>query len=282
MLTGAGILSFYGVIAGWTVAYIWFTLTGQVAGDQQAIGAFFADFTANASASIVLTLLVLWVTAAVLLGGVRAGIERVTKALMPALVGLLLLLAARAVTLPGAAGGADLLSQTRSVASPGSIALPRSPGPSVLLVKPRNGSDDHLRQLSGQTRRDRRCRGVGRPPRYVRRPPGWLHHLPLWILNPRIRPQQQRTRADLYRAPETILDTARRPGVRGRVLSPSHHGGADVDDLTARGPRLTLCRCARLAAPAGGARRHAGRVCALDPIGALPPVRFRSSRGYRG
>ena len=105
VLTGAGILSFYGVIAGWTVAYIWFTLTGQVAGDPQAIGTFFADFTANASASIILTLLVLGVTAAVLLGGVRAGIERVTKALMPALVGLLLLLAARAATLPGAAEG---------------------------------------------------------------------------------------------------------------------------------------------------------------------------------
>ena len=105
VLTGAGILSFYGVIAGWTVAYIWFTLTGQVAGDQQAIGVFFAEFTANASASIMLTLLVLGITAAVLLGGVRAGIERVTKALMPALVGLLLLLAARAVTLPGAAEG---------------------------------------------------------------------------------------------------------------------------------------------------------------------------------
>ena len=52
-----------------------------------------------------LTLLVLGITAAVLLGGVRAGIERVNKALMPALVGLLLLLAARAATLPGAAEG---------------------------------------------------------------------------------------------------------------------------------------------------------------------------------
>ena len=87
------------------MAYIWFTLTGQVAGDQQAIGAFFSEFTANSSASIILTLLVLGITAAVLLGGVRAGIERVTKTLMPALVGLLVLLAGRAVTLPGAAEG---------------------------------------------------------------------------------------------------------------------------------------------------------------------------------
>ena len=38
VLTGAGILSFYSVIAGWTIAYIWFTLTGQVGGDQQSAG----------------------------------------------------------------------------------------------------------------------------------------------------------------------------------------------------------------------------------------------------
>jgi len=105
VLTGAGILSFYSVIAGWTVAYIWFTLTGQVTGDQQAIGTFFTEFTANGSTSIFLTLLVLGVTALVLLGGVRAGIERVTKLLMPALIALLVLLALRASALPGAAEG---------------------------------------------------------------------------------------------------------------------------------------------------------------------------------
>ena len=74
-------------------------------GGEGDAAALFADFTANASASVALTALVLAATAAVLLGGVRAGIERVTKALMPALVGLLVLLAARAATLPGAAEG---------------------------------------------------------------------------------------------------------------------------------------------------------------------------------
>lgn len=105
VLTGAGILSFYSVIAGWTVAYIWFTLTGQVTGDQAAVGAFFSEFTANAPATIFLAFLVLGVTAGVLLGGVRAGIERVTKMLMPALIALLVVLAVRAATLPGAMEG---------------------------------------------------------------------------------------------------------------------------------------------------------------------------------
>ena len=105
VLAGAGILSFYSVIAGWTIAYIWFTLTGQVGGDQQAVGAFFADFTSRPVPNIGLTLLMLTVTAVIILGGVRAGIERVTKTLMPALILLLLILAGRAVTLPGAQEG---------------------------------------------------------------------------------------------------------------------------------------------------------------------------------
>lgn len=54
---------------------------------------------------MVLTLLVLGATAGVTMGGVRSGIERVTKALMPALIVLMLLLAAQAATLPGAAEG---------------------------------------------------------------------------------------------------------------------------------------------------------------------------------
>ena len=105
VLTGAGILSFYCVIAGWTVAYIWFTLSGSVTGNTQATGAFFAEFTANGPLTLGLALLVLATTAGVLLGGVRSGIERVTKGLMPALIALLILLAARAMTLPGAADG---------------------------------------------------------------------------------------------------------------------------------------------------------------------------------
>ena len=105
VLAGVGILSFYSVIAGWTVAYAWFTLTGQVSGDPETVGAFFADFTSSAAVSVGLSFLILATTAAVLLGGVRSGIERVTKALMPALIALLVLLAGRALTLPGAAEG---------------------------------------------------------------------------------------------------------------------------------------------------------------------------------
>ena len=107
VMAGVGILSFYSVIAGWTIAYIWFTGTGAVHGSQEAIGTFFSDFTANGPATILLTLVVLATTAAAIIGGVREGIERVTKALMPLLFLLLVVLAIRAVTLPGASAGLE-------------------------------------------------------------------------------------------------------------------------------------------------------------------------------
>ena len=103
VLAGAGILSFYSVIAGWSVAYIWFAATGALTGDTEAVGTFFGTFTANGPLTIGLTLVVLGATATVLVGGVQSGIERVTKLMMPALIVLLLVLAMRAITLPGAA-----------------------------------------------------------------------------------------------------------------------------------------------------------------------------------
>ncbi len=104
VLAAAGILSFYSVIAGWAVAYVWFVATGAVTGSAD-VGRFFSEFTANGPATTALALFVIATTAAVLLGGVRTGIERVTKVLMPLFVLLLIALALRAVTLPGAGAG---------------------------------------------------------------------------------------------------------------------------------------------------------------------------------
>ena len=105
VLAGVGILSFYSIIAGWTIAYIYYVGTGAVGTDPQAVGAFFSGFIARPGLNIALAFVVLAVTAAVIIGGVRDGIERVTKALMPVLFGLLLILLVRALTLPGAGDG---------------------------------------------------------------------------------------------------------------------------------------------------------------------------------
>jgi len=104
VFTGIIILSFYSVIAGWTLSYIFKTITGtfQAGVDTEAI---YNELAGNAVPAISWHLLFIVITIYVVLGGVRDGIERWTKVLMPVLFALLVLLAVRAVTLSGADAG---------------------------------------------------------------------------------------------------------------------------------------------------------------------------------
>ncbi len=111
VLTGFGILAFYSVIAGWTVAYAGFSLVGRFSGPITAeeSGALFGRFIANPWAMVGLTGLFVLLTALVVRGGVHKGIERASKILMPLLFLALVLLAIRAVTLPGGEAGLEFL-----------------------------------------------------------------------------------------------------------------------------------------------------------------------------
>jgi len=104
VFTGIIILSFYSVIAGWTLSYIFKTITGtfQAGVDTEAI---YNELAGSAVPAISWHLLFIMITIYVVLGGVRDGIERWTKVLMPVLFALLVLLAIRAVTLSGAEAG---------------------------------------------------------------------------------------------------------------------------------------------------------------------------------
>lgn len=107
VVTGFGILSFYCVIAGWTVGYLWMALTGGLRGavDADSSNAIFSGLIGDAGPALLLTALFLAITAFVVRGGVAKGIERAARVLMPALFVLLLVLVARSVTLPGAETG---------------------------------------------------------------------------------------------------------------------------------------------------------------------------------
>lgn len=107
VLTGFGILSFYSVIAGWTMGYIFKSIEWgwgtPIASDQ--LPDFFTTFIASPVESVGYLLIFMGLTMAVVFGGVKNGIERWSKILMPLLFGLLILLIIRAVTLPGAQAG---------------------------------------------------------------------------------------------------------------------------------------------------------------------------------
>ncbi len=97
VLTGLGILSFYGVIAGWTVGYIFKMLSGH--------GGNFTAFISDPLQVIGLLAFFIFITAAIVHGGVSDGIERWSKILMPLLFFLMLGLIIYANTLPGSGEG---------------------------------------------------------------------------------------------------------------------------------------------------------------------------------
>lgn len=111
VLTGFGILSFYSVIAGWTISFLVHAMLGTFdAGmSPEQSGAFFTGLIANPSESIATAGVFLALTAFVVQAGVSGGIERVAKVLMPVFFVLLVVLAGRAMTLPGAGKGIEFL-----------------------------------------------------------------------------------------------------------------------------------------------------------------------------
>ena len=104
VFTGIMILSFYSVIAGWTLSYIFKTIAGTFKAGADT-GVIFNELAGSAVPAISWHLLFMILTIYVVLGGVRDGIERWTRVLMPVLFALLVLLAVRAVTLSGAEAG---------------------------------------------------------------------------------------------------------------------------------------------------------------------------------
>ncbi|MFB0565265.1 MAG: sodium-dependent transporter [Candidatus Aminicenantaceae bacterium] len=107
VITGVCILSFYSVVAGWAVGYMVKTATGAFRGDitSQHTDRIFTEFTSNPLLVIFLLLLIVSITSFIISKGVKKGIERWTKFLMPILFLLIIFLAIRALMLPGAEKG---------------------------------------------------------------------------------------------------------------------------------------------------------------------------------
>ena len=107
VLSGFLILSFYGVVGGWTYAYVAKSITGSVlafASPKEA-GAFFENFIGNTGEILFYHALFMGTCIAIVLRGVHGGIEKACNILMPALVVILLLLMLRSLTLDGAMEG---------------------------------------------------------------------------------------------------------------------------------------------------------------------------------
>lgn len=109
VLTGFLITSYYAVVSGWCLQYIYASLMGHLDGDPEYFKQYFANFSSNPIKPIVWTVVILGITHLVIQHGVRDGIERASKMLMPTLFILLLVLVVSSCLLPNAIAGIEFL-----------------------------------------------------------------------------------------------------------------------------------------------------------------------------
>ncbi len=104
------ILAFYTTVAGWTLEYFYQSLTGNLAGKSNTeLTDMFDNFLKGSFRPLLWFLIFMVLTGAIIISGVRKGIEKYTKVMMPFLFLLLLLLCVRSLTLPGAGEGLKFL-----------------------------------------------------------------------------------------------------------------------------------------------------------------------------
>ena len=109
VLTGFLITGYYAVVSGWCLQYVWASLVGHLQGDPEYFKAYFAEFSGNPVKPIFWTVIILLITYLIIEHGVRDGIERASKMLMPTLFILLLIIVGAACMLPGAEKGIEFL-----------------------------------------------------------------------------------------------------------------------------------------------------------------------------
>jgi len=106
VIAGFSILSFYSVVAGWTIGYIVKAVTGQLAFSSiEAAQTHFRDFIVNPSWAIGCHFVFMALCVLIVYHGIRSGIERWSKILMPVLFLILLVLILRGLTLEHAMDG---------------------------------------------------------------------------------------------------------------------------------------------------------------------------------
>ena len=109
VLTGFLITGYYAVVSGWCLQYIWASLIGHLQGDPEYFKTYFADLSMHPVKPVLWTVIILGITYLIIEHGVRDGIERASKMLMPTLFILLLIIVGASCMLPNADKGIEFL-----------------------------------------------------------------------------------------------------------------------------------------------------------------------------
>ena len=97
------IVPYYSVIGGWVIKYLFSYVIGQ--GTELAVDGYFSAFISDGVSTEICFVIFTLLTVGIIYAGVRNGVERVSKFMMPILVVLSVIIAAYSVTRPGALEG---------------------------------------------------------------------------------------------------------------------------------------------------------------------------------
>lgn len=109
VLTGFLITGYYAVVSGWCFQYVYASLLGHLNGSPEFFTSYFDAFEKDPFKPVFWTVIFLLVTHFVIVRGVRGGIEKASKLLMPILFILLLVLVVSSCMLPDAMKGVNFL-----------------------------------------------------------------------------------------------------------------------------------------------------------------------------
>ncbi|SES37953.1 sodium-dependent transporter [Salipaludibacillus aurantiacus] len=110
VLTSFLILSFYGVIAGWVVYFLYSYLTGAAgAVEEGGYADFFVNFIGGSTGPVFWQFLFMAIVIGIVFFGVKKGIELSNRIFMPLLAIILIVLAGYSLTLDGAGEGLSFL-----------------------------------------------------------------------------------------------------------------------------------------------------------------------------
>ena len=105
------VLSYYSVIGGWSVEYLIKSLTFSFTGgdSQGTMSTMFMEFASSTWTPLICHTAFLLVSTLIVVVGIKDGIEKFSKIMMPLLFVIVIVIAVYALTLPGAGKGVDYL-----------------------------------------------------------------------------------------------------------------------------------------------------------------------------
>ncbi|MGN1374965.1 MAG: sodium-dependent transporter [Prevotella sp.] len=109
VFTGFLITGYYAVVSGWCLQYVYASVVGHLNGSPEYFTSYFSAFEKDPFKPVIWTVLFLVATHFIIVRGVRGGIEKASKVLMPILFVLLLVIVVSSCMLPDAAKGISFL-----------------------------------------------------------------------------------------------------------------------------------------------------------------------------